>query len=1162
MKKYFYLILFMFISFSCFSQGSTENYWQDIQKPTTIAQKNAAPINARVLKINEIALKNELKNLRNAPRGQKMLLSIPLPNSGLETFDVEFFPIMAEKLAEKFPEIHSYKGVSIDDPNKTIAFGFTQNGFHAQILGGKTILIDPISKNEISDYYQVYFKQDTPVQKNFSCDFENIPSFKDKPTVDTPEIDLGDCQIRTFRLAVACTGEYAQYHGGTVNGAMAAINVTMTRVNGIYNRELAVHMILVGDNDDIIYLNAATDPYTNNNVSTMLGENQDNIDDEIGENDYDIGHVFANDTDNGIARRSSVCENDDKARGVTSLVDPIGDVFAVDYVSHEMGHQFGANHTQNNVCNRNGPTAVEPGSASTIMGYAGICAPNVQGNSDDYFHTVSIDEMYDNMISGNSTCGSLVNSSNSNPTANAGINRTIPRSTPFFLTGQASDASSFSWEQIDNEVGATMPPATTNAQGPMFRSIQPLATETRFFPNLPAVLNNTTPVWEVLPSVGRVMDFAFTVRDNRFGWGCQAVDEMRVTTSAGAGPFVVTSQSAGQTWATGTTQTVTWNVANTNTAPVSCEKVDILLSTDGGITWDVVLSGSTANDGTEDIVVPAQLTTNGRIIVRCSDNIFYNVSQGIVTITGPPCDITDSAEFEINVICDNGTWKVSAQALDLDPQNHWWGLYETDTQGENGDPHTVAGPIGGIQSGETASFNWLDQSKRYYIKHGISTDDCYTWREDRIAIEPFYVEPADFILEDENDEAKDTFCIGEDIWADGNAAIGEDRYNIHAWRIVNGQKQWFGSIGWYFGNMTEVNITEEFAALSNPLYFTEGEYLLTIAFSNPSQCEVWTPVEKTFKVTCCDDFVKANFFLDPEHVDENTFNLSAVNYDTYNSSFQHEWYILSSPNQNGGPYTPESYQVGENFSYDAAYGKCYFVVHKVISECGEVCYGRSICQNPGLVSGKGSCELCSEINCDILDTWWPPCSEVSVPTNVQVTGSTISWDPIPGAIGYIIEPARSWPSDCRCDYPVSIRTIETTETSVNVSLGKLRCSAVVVRAICGEGISSQPSEIVCIGAEKLASDPVGPADPIDDAHVSPNPSDGKMNFRVKTSETLPVTIEVRNFYGVLLYNTTIQAKANIAKSVNWDGTAVLSNGIYFVTFKTDNGIITKKVIIK
>ncbi|EDP97086.1 zinc-dependent metalloprotease family protein [Kordia algicida OT-1] len=1160
MKKNFYFILFVLFSFSGFSQGSFDNYWQDVRKPTTIKQQNSAPTNARVLQLNQPALKNDLRSLREAPRGQKIMLSIPLPNSGMETFEVQYFPIMEEKLAAKFPEIHSYKGVSMDDPNKTIAFGFTQKGFHAQILGGKTILIDPISKIEISDYYQVYFKEDTPIQKNFTCDFENIPSFKDKPTNGAPEIDLGDCQIRTFRLALACTGEYATFHGGTVADAMAAINVTMTRVNGIYNREMAIHMILIGDNEDIIYLDGSSDPYTNNNGGTMLGENQSNINSVIGSNNYDIGHVFST-GGGGIATLNSPCNNSTKARGVTGLPSPIGDVFDVDFVSHEMGHQFGANHTQNNNCQRNGATAVEPGSASTIMGYAGICPANVQANSDDYFHTVSIEEMYDNIINGNSTCGNIINSNNSNPTANAGINRTIPRSTPFFLTGEASEASTYAWEQIDNEVGATMPPATTNAQGPMFRSIQPLATETRFFPNLPAVLNGTTPTWEVLPSVGRVMDFAFTVRDNRFGWGCQAVDEMRVTTDGGSGPFLVTSQSGNQTWAQGTTQTVTWDVANTDSAPVSCEKVDILLSTDGGFTWDVVLSEATENDGSEDIIVPGNITSNGRIIVRCSDNIFYNVSEGVVTVTPPPCDVTDSPDFEINVICDDGTWKVSVQALDLDPQNHWWGLYQTDTQGEVSDANTVDGPIGSIQNGETANFNWLDMSKRYYIKHGIWTEGCYGWREKRIAIEPFYVEPADFHLEDENNEQKDTFCIGEDIWADGNATVGEGRYNIHAWRVVNGQKQWFGSIGWYFGEMDEVNITEEFAALDNPKYFTEGEYILTIAFMNLSECEVWTPVEKSFKVTCCDDFIEANFFLDPEHVNNETFNLSAVSYETYNSSFQHEWYILSSPNLTGGPYTPESFQIGENFSYNAAYGKCYFVIHKVISDCGEVCYGRSVCQSER--SGeKGSCELCDEISCDILDQWWPPCSETVAPTNVQVSGSTISWDPVPGATGYIVEPARVWPSDCRCDYPVSITTRETTETSINISLGKLRCSAVVVRAICGEGVTSQPSEIVCIGGERLASEPHEPVKPIDDAQVAPNPNNGEMTFKVTTSETLPVNIEVRSFNGILIYNTTIEARANTTQSVHWNGTAKLSDGIYFVSFKTDKDIITKKVIVQ
>ncbi len=1149
MKKCFYFIVFMFISFSGFSQNNLGNYWLDVQKPSTIKQNNPAPINARSLKLDHSALEKQLKTLRDAPSGKKINLEIPLPNSGSERFEVEFFPIMSPALSKKFPDIHSYRGMSMDNPDRTIAFGFTPKGFHAQILGERTIIIDPISKTEQSDYYQAYFKDETPFNQNLLCEFENKAPFKDMidPNGNTSRAPLGDCQIRTFRLAVACTGEYAQYHGGTVNSAMAAINVTMTRVNGIYNRELAVHMILVDDNDNIIFLNGNSDPYTNNNGFTMLTENQTTIDNEIGNGNYDIGHVFST-GGGGIATLNSPCVNGSKARGVTGLADPIGDVFDVDYVSHEMGHQFGANHTQNNNCQRNNPTAIEPGSASTIMGYAGICAPNVQLNSDDYFHTISIEEMYNNIISGSSTCGDVINSSNSNPTANAGINRTIPRQTPFFLTGEASDASLFSWEQIDNEVGAAMPPLANNPVGPMFRSIQPLTTPTRFLPNLPSVLNNTTETWEVLPSTGRTMDFAFTVRDNRFGWGCSAVDNMRVTTAAQSGPFTVTSQTSNEMWATGTTQTITWNVANSNAAPVNCSNVDILLSTDGGFTWDIVLINGTANDGTQDIVVPNQLTSNGRIIVRCSDNIFYNVSLETISITPPPCDTTDSSNFEMNVICENGTWKVSTQALDLDPQNHWWGLYQTDTQGEVSDTNTIAGPIGGIQNGETANFNWLDQSKRYYIKHGIWTEDCYTWRETRIPIEPFYVEPADFHFENENNEAQDIFCVGEDIWADGNATIGEDRYNIHAWRLVNGQKQWFGSIGWFFGNMTEVNISDEFADLANPLYFNPGKYVLTIAFSNPSECEVWTPIEKAFEVVCCEDEA-----FDPSFVvDVSEGNIYTVNgFDPYsNHDVEHQWFVFSSTdNTLSQDDTFVASGSGTSFSHTAADSDLFYIfVHKIITECGEVCF--VVAQYQNLVTTIEENRSRALFDCSILDEF----CIVTTPTDLTYIENTLSWDPVPGAVGYSVENANFWPAEgCKCENPVSILPFSTMETSAEIDLNKGSCAVVQVRARCADGTMSEPSRWICIGGK-------GRPKTFEKATISPNPTRGLMTFDVVTSYDTKVTVEVYSFHGNLIKSFVSEVTSEQGYTVSWDGRGLVS-GVYFVKFITDEEIVSKKVII-
>ena len=80
--------------------------------------------------------------------------------------------------------------------------------------------------------------------------------------------------LQRYRLALAATGEYTAFHGGTVSAGMAAIITTMNRVNGVYERDLAVRMVLVANNSSIVYTNAATDPYTNSNGGAMLGQNQ------------------------------------------------------------------------------------------------------------------------------------------------------------------------------------------------------------------------------------------------------------------------------------------------------------------------------------------------------------------------------------------------------------------------------------------------------------------------------------------------------------------------------------------------------------------------------------------------------------------------------------------------------------------------------------------------------------------------------------------------------------------------------------------------------------------------------------------------------------------------------------------------------------------------
>ena len=366
--------------------------------------------------------------------------------------------------------------------------------------------------------------------------------------------------LREYRLAVATTGQYSNYHGATSSSqsslVLSAVATTMNRVNGVYEQDVTIRMLLIGNNTDIFYYSGASDPYSNNDAGAMLSQNQSNIDAVIGNSNYDIGHVFGT-GGGGVAWLGVPCNNNHKAKGVTGSGNPVGDPFDIDYVAHEMGHQWGASHTQNNSCNRNGPTAMEPGSASTIMGYAGICSPNVQFNSDAYFHGVSVQEMNNYISGGNgNSCDAPVFSFNNNPpSVSAGSNYTIPRLTPFVLTATGSDPDgdpiTYCWEQWDNEVGS-MPPSASNNQGPMFRSFYPSSSPKRYFPRLEDLVNNVSPTWEVLPGVNRNMEFRVTARDLRGTVGCTDEDNMNISVNASAGPFEVTAPNIALTWTEGT----------------------------------------------------------------------------------------------------------------------------------------------------------------------------------------------------------------------------------------------------------------------------------------------------------------------------------------------------------------------------------------------------------------------------------------------------------------------------------------------------------------------------------------------------------------------------------------------------------------------------------
>ncbi|HET6242909.1 MAG: T9SS type A sorting domain-containing protein [Bacteroidetes bacterium] len=630
-------------SFSVSAQKTVKNVFSEL-KHTPFVQGKEPQINAssyKVFQIDTQVLKNELagtghRNTFNV--GEQSHFKIPMPDGTFHTYRVLENNTMHYELAAKFPEIKSYDAYGISHPGEFVKFDITPHGFHAMVLSpySGTVFIDPLFKGN-SDYYMAYAKKDYISTQKVDCqvngDYINYDVKDLERSAQTP---FASCSLRTYRLAVAATAEYTTFHGGTIPLALAAQVTTMNRVNGVYENQMGITMEIVANNNLIVYTNASTDPYTNGNASTMLGQNQTTCDNVIGTSNYDIGHVFGTNS-GGVAYLGSVCSTTNKARGVTGSSSPKNDTFDIDYVAHEMGHQFGANHTQNNSCNRNASTAMEPGSASTIMGYAGICSPNVQNNSDDHFHGVSKREIGLFVSSSSHTCPVVTSVGNTRPLISSTTgNITVPAGTPFALTAVASDGDgdvlTYCWEQMNNQV-STQPPLATSTGGPNFKSFSPTINPTRYFPNLTAIANNGPFTWERLATVSRTMNFRVSVHDNHPVAACNDFADISVAIDATSGPFVVAYPSVtGISWAGGSLQTVTWDIANTNNAPVNCANVDVFLSTDGGQTYPNVLATGTPNDGSHEISVPMLSSTTARIMVMSSAGTFFDISNNNFSI--------------------------------------------------------------------------------------------------------------------------------------------------------------------------------------------------------------------------------------------------------------------------------------------------------------------------------------------------------------------------------------------------------------------------------------------------------------------------------------------------------------------------------------------------
>lgn len=611
------------------------------------------------LDINQI--REQLKNaVEMGANAKPVVVSIPTLEGKVQKFNVYSFPVVVKELADQY-QLGSYIGTAVDDPTQQIRFSLAPNDFQSMLFkNGNYEFIEPVDKS--TGLYAVHPKTKKSGDKPFACStmedpnaikemqslYDNGKTFTHQPGTFNKSSDK---KYRTMRLVMSVTGEYTTYHGGTVAGALAAINATMTRVNGVFEKDFALHLNLQSFNN-VIYTNAATDPYSV--ASTGAGgawnlELQQTLTANVGDANYDIGHLFGASGGGGNAGCiGCVCINPTtsvpkgKGSGYTSPADgiPMGDNFDIDYVAHEMGHQLGANHTFSHGIEGTGVN-VEPGSGSTIMGYAGItgATTDVQAHSDAYFHKASITQVQNNLNS--KTCDVEASITNNPPVIAALPSYTIPKATAFVLTANVTDPESdpmtYTWEQVDSGMTSSETINKTNlgttTYGASFRSLTPTTSATRYFPKfssvLAGVLDNSLNTWESTSQVARSSNFAITVRDNNTNATQQQTNfAQQAITVGNDGPFQITS---GYLFSN-TTTNLTWDVANTSSAPYSVANVKIDYSTDNGVTWTVLLA-SAPNNGTATIVaLPTSL--NGQVVVvRVSSigNVFYALKKVTVS---------------------------------------------------------------------------------------------------------------------------------------------------------------------------------------------------------------------------------------------------------------------------------------------------------------------------------------------------------------------------------------------------------------------------------------------------------------------------------------------------------------------------------------------------
>lgn len=547
----------------------------------------------------------------------------------------------------------------------------------------------------------------------------------------------------------------------------------------------------------------------------------------------------------------------------------------------------------------------------------------------------------------------------------------------------------------------------------------------------------------------------------------------------------------------------------------------------------------------------------------------------------PCCDPNDVPWFTYTTSCNNGVVTVTATASDLDPQNHGWGLYQTDTPIADGGILIAGG------TGTSITFTITDLTKFYYIKHGI-WGPCYNWREKRELINLPQAEYEIFFPAQAPLSFSNWFCYGFPITMSSFGSPAASSYSISLLRrpILSAPNVPFvpyANSGTIAGPLpANVNLANLFSGLPTPVYFEPNyEYLVRVTIDPADPCYANTVVEGTVNVNCCQDFISPKFQLNPDPNPSQTSNtLWATGFNTYWNTIGvvHEWYVLSSPNPSGGPYTLVTSVTSTSQSpvmlyNNAKYGTQYKVIHRIKTLCGTYCFSASDCSNCRTAEAMDAIDAYSD--CSLLDSLLCP-----IPTGLfgSCSRRILVWNPVQGAAGYTVEISYNDPACCRSAYaPVGMR-YEVTGSSLplwTIATPKYDCFRWRVMTKCANGSSSAWSPWMCYycppGAEDGSTGGQMLKGMVQSSEVetkallspvvSPNPSNGDMTLSLQAPGDLIVSVDVVNAQGsrvsTIARNTYKGGQFNSKLSLG-----TVAKGVYTVVFNTNYGTFRKKVIVQ